>query len=223
MSTKAERIKRAKLPPRTSEHGNRLPPGQVLTERFPILHVGDVPVYDPIDKWDLQVFGAVEQPRRFRFNDLLAMPQRKITCDIHCVTRWSKFDNVFEGIPFRTFMESFAVRPEATHVIVHGDYDYETNVPLEDLLNDNVLLAHSYNGHPLTEKHGFPLRLIVPHLYFWKSAKWLRGFEFVNEDRNGYWERNGFHHYGDPFREQRFSDEELEMPEDGWKEKEYDE
>lgn len=219
--SKAERLKKTRVPKRDERYGDRLPPGQVLTERFPILQVGDIPVYD-MDEWYFQVKGEVRQEKIFRLEDILQLPQKKIVCDIHCVTRWSKFDNEFEGVLFRDFINEFGVNPEARHVVVEADFDYQTNLPLEDLLGDDVLLAHSYNGKPLTEEHGYPLRLIVPHLYFWKSAKWIRGFQFVQEDKPGFWEQNGFHNYADPFKEQRFSDDDQEMPEDGWLDRDYD-
>ncbi|WP_077623377.1 sulfite oxidase-like oxidoreductase [Sediminibacillus massiliensis] len=219
---KAERLKKSKVPPRDSTYGDRLPPGQVLTERFPILTVGETPAYESLADWDLRFFGEVNRQKVFTFEDVLALPQHKVVCDIHCVTRWSKFDNEFEGVYLKEFLKELEINPAAKHVVIHGDIDYQTNLPLEELLKADVLLAHSYNGKPLTEKHGYPLRLVVPHLYFWKSVKWIRGFEFITEDRPGYWEQNGFHNYGDPFKEQRFSGADLDLPEDKWKYKEYD-
>jgi len=152
----------------------------------------------------------------------LALPQTSVVCDIHCVTRWSKFDTRWEGVRFRDFAKMLDIRAGAKYVMFHADPDYETNVPLEDLMRDDVLLAFRYDGKPLTDKHGYPLRLIVPHRYFWKSAKWLRGIEFMTEDRPGFWERNGFHNDADPFLEQRFSGEALPIPEDEWTRKEFD-
>ncbi|MDL4843075.1 sulfite oxidase-like oxidoreductase [Aquibacillus rhizosphaerae] len=209
--SKAERLKKSKTPARDARFGDRLPQGQVLTERFPILTVGDTPIYDDLSKWDLKIFGEINEEKVFTFEDILALPQKKVVCDVHCVTRWSKFDNEFEGVLFKDLLNHFEIKPEAKYVVVHGDYDYQTNLPLEDLLKDDIILAHSYNGKALTEKHGYPLRLVVPHLYFWKSAKWIRGIEFLKENRNGYWEQNGFHYYGDPYKEQRFSGEEFEL------------
>ncbi|MBP1992258.1 sulfite oxidase-like oxidoreductase [Paenibacillus eucommiae] len=227
MLDKAERLKKAKaLPVKEADQHleGRLPPGQFATERFPILHEGDVPEYD-IEKWELRVFGEVEEAKTFSFAELMALPQTRINCDIHCVTRWSKFDTVWEGVLFRDFLSAAGIhydKESIRYVMFHADSDYETNVPLDDLLQDNILLAHTYNGKPLTDKHGWPLRLVIPHLYFWKSAKWLTGIEFMKEDRPGFWERNGFHNYADPFREQRFSGEALPIPEDEWTKKEYD-
>jgi DMSO/TMAO reductase YedYZ molybdopterin-dependent catalytic subunit len=221
MNSKAERIKRMKLPPVDPALAHRLPPGQVLTERFPILHEGEVPVYD-LDTWTLRIFGEVEEEKTFTYRELLALPQTKIICDIHCVTRWSRFDNVWEGILLRDLLQRVEIKPEAKYAMIHADYEYETNLPLADLMGDNILLAHKWGGQRLTEKHGWPLRLVVPHLYFWKSAKWVRGIELMKEDRPGFWERNGFHNEADPFREQRFSGEALPIPEDEWEKKEYD-
>lgn len=218
---KAERIKKMKLPPVDPALAHRLPSGQVLTERFPILHEGDVPTYE-MDKWTLRLFGEVEQEVSLSYQDILEMTQSKTVCDIHCVTRWSRFDNEWEGVRFRELLKLVNVKPEAKHVMIYADYDYDTNLPLADLLRDDILLAHSHGGEPLTAKHGWPLRLVVPHLYFWKSAKWIRGIEFMKEDRPGFWERNGFHNYADPFKEQRFSGEALPIPEDEWEKKEFD-
>ncbi|MBO8163486.1 MAG: sulfite oxidase-like oxidoreductase [Brevibacillus sp.] len=200
---------------------HRLPPGQVLTERFPILHEGEEPVYD-LNTWTLRVFGEVEEEKIFTYDQIMALPQTKMVCDIHCVTRWSKFDTEWEGVRFADLLHTLKVKPTARYVMIYGDYDYEANLPLADLMRDDVMLAHAYAGKPLTEKHGWPLRLIVPHRYFWKSVKWVRGIQFMTEDRPGFWERNGFHNEADPFLEQRFSGEELPIPEDEWMKKEFD-
>lgn len=224
MHKKAERLKKVSAVRKIEiapELAHRVPPGQTVTDRFPILHEGEIPRYDLKD-WSLRVFGEVEEERTFSFADLLAMPQTKITCDIHCVTRWSKLDTEWEGVRFSEFLKGLGVKPDARYVMIHADEDYDTNVPLEDLLHDDVMLAHRFDGEPLTDKHGWPLRLIVPHLYFWKSAKWIRGIEFMKEDREGFWERNGFHNYADPFKEQRFTSEDNMMPEDEWQTKEFD-
>lgn len=218
---KAERIKRMRVPTVDPSLARRLPPGQVLTERFPILHEGEVPVYD-LETWTLRVFGEVDRDVTLSYADIMAMPQTTITCDIHCVTRWSRFDNRFTGVRFRDFLAAAGVTPQGRYVMLHGDYGYTANVALTDLDRDDVLLAHSFDGAPLTDKHGWPLRLIVPHLYFWKSVKWLRGIEFMNENKPGFWEQNGFHLNGDPFREERFSGEALPIPEDEWEKKEFD-
>lgn len=175
-----------------------------------------------MSEWTLKVFGEVEEERTFSYEDILAMPTVTVNADIHCVTRWSKFDTVWEGILFRDFLAGLKIKPDAKYVMFHADPDYDTNVPIEDLLKDDVLLAYRFNGEPLTDKHGWPLRTVVPHRYFWKSAKWLRGIEFMKEDRPGFWERNGFHNEADPFKEERFSGEVLDIPEDEWTHKEFD-
>ncbi|TLS54358.1 sulfite oxidase-like oxidoreductase [Paenibacillus antri] len=223
MHDKAEKLKKSKIPQVavSDELKHRLPPGQMLTDRFPILHEGEVPEYD-LSAWRLNVFGLVGAERSFALEELQALPRTRVVCDIHCVTRWSKFDTAWEGVRFRDFLALLDVKPEARYVMFHADENYETNVPLEDLLRDDVLLAWGYDGKPLTDKHGFPLRAVVPHLYFWKSAKWIRGIEFMSEDRPGFWERNGFHNVADPFREERFSGEALPIPEDEWVRKEFD-
>lgn len=224
MHDKADRLKAAKVPdPQHMESSkpSRLPPGQTLTEKFPILHEGPVPKYD-LNSWTLRVFGEVEEERVFSLDELKSLPQSKSESDIHCVTRWSKFDTRWEGVKFKDFMQAFRVLPEAKYVMIHADTNYETNLRLEDLLQEDVLLAFSYDDKPLTAKHGFPLRLVVPHLYFWKSAKWVRGIEYMKEDRKGFWESHGFHNTADPFQEQRFSSDEYEMPEGEWEYNEYD-
>lgn len=221
MSDKAQRIRKMKLPPVPPELRHRLPPGQVLTERFPILHEGDVPQYD-MDRWTLRVFGAVEQEIVFTYQDVLSMPRTERRVDIHCVTRWSKFDTTWSGVRFRDLLAHVQVQVNAKHVMLHGANGYEANVPLVELMGENVVLADQYDGAPLTPKHGYPLRLIVPHLYFWKSVKWLEGIELMTADRPGFWEQNGFHNEADPFREERFSGEALPIPEDEWERKEYD-
>lgn len=218
---KAERIKRMKVPAVDPAMALRLPPGQVLTERFPILHEGEVPVYN-MSEWTLRVFGEVDREVTLTYEQVMDLPQTTVTCDIHCVTRWSRFDNAFTGVRFRDFMQAIGVTPQSSYVMLHGDQGYTTNLALRDLDRDDVILAHSIDGEPLTDKHGWPLRLVVPHLYFWKSVKWLRGFEFIAENKPGFWEQNGFHLNGDPFEEERFSGEALPIPEDEWEKKEFD-
>lgn len=218
-SNKAERLKNARIPNKPlldEELQHRLPPGQTLTDSFPILHEGSVPEYD-LKEWNLRIFGEVEQEYTFSFEQLQAMPVTQTVSDIHCVTRWSKFDTPWEGVRFSDLVRQLKIKPEARYVMIHADPDYETNVALEELMKDDVLLAWNYDGKPLTAKHGWPLRLIVPQFYFWKSAKWIRGIEFMKEDRRGFWENHGFHNTADPFKEERFSSEEYEMPEDEWK------
>jgi DMSO/TMAO reductase YedYZ molybdopterin-dependent catalytic subunit len=189
---------------------DRLPPGQYYTERFPVLHAGSVPIYKDLTGWDLRVSGLVNEPRTLRWDDVLALPAADVVVDIHCVTKWSKFDTTWRGVPIETILDLVGVQPSATHVMWHSEHGFTANVPLEDVLGTDekgqprCLLAYQYGGDPLEPDHGYPMRAFVPHLYFWKSAKWLRGIELMDGDRPGFWERNGYHMYGDPFREQRF-------------------
>ncbi len=184
----------------------RLPPGQSLTLKWPVLHEGRVPAFDPAT-WDLEVRGLVERPFKLRWDEFKALPRKRITADFHCVTTWSKFDNQWEGVPFRVIAERAGVKPEAKFVLIRGDGGYATNAPLADLLRDDVLLADWHAPEPLTADHGAPVRLVVPHLYAWKSAKWLRALDFLDADQAGYWEKVGYHMYGDPFLEQRYRGE----------------
>lgn len=181
----------------------RLPPGQALTLKWPVLHEGRIPAFDP-QTWTLETRGLVESPLTLSWDEFQALPRKRITADFHCVTGWSKFDNEWEGPPFREIFERTRPKAEAKFVMVRADGGYTTNVPLEDLLRDDVLLADRHAPEPLTAEHGAPLRLIVPHLYAWKSVKWLRGFDFIESDRPGFWEQVGYHMRGDPFREQRY-------------------
>jgi DMSO/TMAO reductase YedYZ molybdopterin-dependent catalytic subunit len=182
---------------------DRLPPGQYFTERFPILHVGDVPAVD-LDTWTFRIFGLVREERTLTWSEFRALPESDIVADIHCVTKWSKFDQRWTGVRLRDVMALVDVDPSATHVLQHAEYGYTTNTPLAPLLADDVLLAWAYDGAPLPPEHGGPLRMVVPSLYFWKSAKWLRGIEFLDHDQPGFWEQNGYHNEGDPWREQRY-------------------
>ncbi len=183
----------------------RLPPGQYRTERFPVLHVGDVPSYGP-GEWSLSVSGLVDAPFTLGLDELRALPSVTVTTDIHCVTKWSKFDTTWTGVRVRDLLERAGVAPSATHVLAHAEHGYTANLPLADVTTDEALVAYAYEGEDIEPIHGGPVRLFVPHLYFWKSAKWLRGLELLSADTPGFWERNGYHIYGDPFREQRFSD-----------------
>ena len=180
----------------------RVPPGQYLTERFPVLTVGPNPKYD-LSSWALTVFGQVEDELTLSWEQLMALPQRQVTLDIHCVTRWSKLDTTWRGVPVRDVLDRAGVRPEGKHVMAYSDGGYTTNVPIEAVLDDDALLAHEYEGRPLEQDHGAPLRLIVPRRYFWKSAKFVRKLEVMSEDRMGFWELNGYHNDADPWREQR--------------------
>lgn len=188
----------------------RLPPGQAATLKWPVLHTGGVPAFDPAT-WDFRAGGLVEEPLTLGYAAFMALPHAEVVSDFHCVTRWSTFDNRWEGIPVREVLARIRPRPEATHVMVLGHvgetrYGYTTNLPLADLDRAENLFAFRRNGVDLEPDHGWPLRLIVPHLYAWKSCKWVRGLIFMEGDKAGYWERLGYHMYGDPFREQRFSE-----------------
>ncbi len=181
----------------------RLPSGQALTLKWPVLHYGSVPSFDPAT-WDFGTSGLVERPVRLTWEEFLALPKVQVTADFHCVTRWSRFDNRWEGVPFRAVAELTQPRPEARHVLVRAAEGYTANVPVPDLLEANVLFAYRHDGQPLPAEHGGPLRLVIPKLYGWKSVKWVRGLEFLAADRPGFWEQNGYHMYGDPWKEQRF-------------------
>ncbi|MCS6836228.1 MAG: sulfite oxidase-like oxidoreductase [Anaerolineae bacterium] len=185
------------------QSAKRLPPGQSLTEKFPVLTYGPIPPFDPAT-WDLRVWGEVEKEMRWTWEEFTKLPTVTITCDIHCVTRWSKFDTVWEGVRFTDFIKLFGVKPSAKYVIAHCEYGYTTNLPIESMMDDDVLLAYKYAGQPLEPEHGWPVRTLVPKRYFWKSAKFLRGLEFSAVDKPGFWERGGYHNDGDPWKEERF-------------------
>ncbi len=193
---------RKTLEQKLKEEG-RLPPGQSLTLKWPVLHYGSVPRFDP-EAWDFRAEGLVAHPLRLRWPDFRGLAAVEVTADFHCVTRWSRFDNHWRGPAFRTICEICQPAREATHVMIHSGDGYTTNAPLADLLEANVLLAWEHDGLPLAPEHGGPLRLVVPKLYGWKSAKWVRGLEFMPSDQPGFWEQNGYHMYGDPWKEQRF-------------------
>jgi DMSO/TMAO reductase YedYZ molybdopterin-dependent catalytic subunit len=181
---------------------NRLPPGQYLTDRFPVLHVGDVPTYAP-GEWNLAIGGLVDNSFTLTFEELTALPSVTLTTDIHCVTKWSKFDTVWRGVKLKDLLDTAGIQSDATHVMGVAEYGYTANLPLEDALRDESMVVWEYDGEPIEPIHGGPVRLLVPNLYFWKSPKWLRGIELMNADKPGFWERNGYHMYGDPFLEQR--------------------
>jgi len=182
---------------------SRLPPGQYLTDRFPVLHVGEVPTYKP-GEWSLTVDGLVEKPFTISFEDLRAMPATKLTTDIHCVTKWSKFDTTWTGVRVRDLFDRANISDTATHVMGHAEYGYTANLPLADIMRDDSLVVYAYEGEDIDPIHGGPVRLLIPQLYFWKSPKWLRRLELISGDAPGFWEENGYHMYGDPFLEQRF-------------------
>ena len=181
----------------------RLPPGQYLTEKWPVLHAGGVPSVD-LATWDFRVTGEVEEPLRLTWDELRALPSTEITLDIHCVTRWSRFDASFRGVHWRELAGRCRPRPSARFVVAHAEQGFTSNVPLASLEDDQALIAHEADGEPLTPDHGWPLRLVVPHKYFWKSAKWLRGLELTSVDRPGFWERYGYHNEADYWNEERY-------------------
>ena len=183
----------------------RTPPGQYLTEKFPVLHYGSVPTVD-LGAWDFRVSGLVDAPFTLTWEQFRALPRARVTADIHCVTRWSKLDTAWEGVPIRAILDLADLRPEATHVLAQCEQGYTTNMPLAVLDDEDVLLADTYDGKPLDPEHGYPLRLLVPKRYFWKSAKWIRGLEFLDHDIPGFWERYGYHNDADPWKEERFSE-----------------
>ncbi|GAB4161374.1 MAG: sulfite oxidase-like oxidoreductase [Candidatus Promineifilaceae bacterium] len=195
--------------------GNRLPPGQSLTQKFPVLHYGTVP-HTNLDTWNFRIFGLVEEEKVWNWEQFNKLPRTQVTMDIHCVTRWSKFDTTWEGVSLKTLVAEGIVvpKPEARFVIQHCEQGYTTNTPLDMLLMDNVLLATHFDGQPLTPEHGYPLRVVVGSFadrsekrtaYFWKGGKWLRALEFRATDQPGFWERNGYNNEADPWKEQRFS------------------
>ncbi|HET9401039.1 MAG TPA: sulfite oxidase-like oxidoreductase [Candidatus Acidoferrales bacterium] len=189
---------------REMRDAGRLPPGQSLTLKWPVLHAGTVPRFDPA-KWDFEITGLVWQPLRFTWEEFNKLPRMQETADFHCVTRWSRFDNRWEGVSAAELIGRAQPKPEAKFAMIHAEQGFTANLPLADLLRPTSIFALRHDGEPLAPDHGYPLRLIVPHLYAWKSVKWVRGVELLAHDEAGFWEQNGYHMYGDPFKEQRFS------------------
>lgn len=184
----------------------RLPPGQHLVQNWPVLDLGVQPQIR-LDTWRLELRGLVENQLTLSWASFLALNQSRKVSDIHCVTTWSRYDNEWQGVSTRDLLDEAMPRPEATHVLLSSYDGYTANLPLMDFAAEDAILATHWEGEPLTVEHGGPMRLVVPHLYFWKSAKWLRRIEFLNADQAGFWERNGYHMYGDPWTEQRYSDD----------------
>jgi DMSO/TMAO reductase YedYZ molybdopterin-dependent catalytic subunit len=180
---------------------SRIPPGQYLTDDFPVLSAGPTP-RTPLDQWSLKIDGAIDEPRLWSWSEFLALPSETFTVDIHCVTKWSKLDTRWTGVPVDVLLDG--VESAAEFVTAWCDGGYTTNVPLEDVAGGRAWVAYQYDGEPLEPEHGGPARLLVPHLYFWKSAKWLRGMTLTVDDEPGFWETYGYHNYGDPWREQRY-------------------
>jgi DMSO/TMAO reductase YedYZ molybdopterin-dependent catalytic subunit len=190
-----------KYPP---EIAARVPPGQRLVKTWPILHFGGVPRFDEA-RWDFQVTGLVENPYTLSYAELKALGPQTVHADMHCVTGWTTLDNDWQGIPLRVLADKAIVKPEAKWVITHCDGGYTSDLSLEAMLDDDVLVAWGHGGEPLVPDHGFPLRLVVPKRYAWKSAKWLRGLEFTDRNTRGFWEERGYHIHADPWREERYS------------------
>jgi DMSO/TMAO reductase YedYZ molybdopterin-dependent catalytic subunit len=206
-------FKRKNLEDQAQREG-RLPPGQSLTQKFPVLHYGPVPSFNPAT-WDFRLWGEVEEERRWTWDQFNQLPRSSLNMDIHCVTRWSKFDTTWEGVSVRTLVEQglIKLKPTARFVLQHAEYGFTVNLPVEVVLADNFLLAIKYNGQPLTPDHGYPLRGVVGYIsgrddlktpYLWKGAKWLRGLEIMANDRPGFWEQAGYHNEADVWKEERF-------------------
>ncbi|MES2096115.1 MAG: sulfite oxidase-like oxidoreductase [Pseudomonadota bacterium] len=181
----------------------RLPPGQHLVRDWPILDLGRQPDL-ATDRWRLSVDGMVERPVTLDWAGLMALPQTRLTSDIHCVTTWSRYDNDWQGVLTRDLLDHVAPKDEAVAVMLHGYDGYSTNVPLADFAAPNAMIAHGWQGKPIAREHGGPARALIPHLYFWKSAKWISRIEFLGADKPGFWEVNGYHMRGDPWSEQRY-------------------
>jgi DMSO/TMAO reductase YedYZ molybdopterin-dependent catalytic subunit len=186
---------------RDADYGDRLPPGQYTVKGFPVLTYGPTP-HTPLEEWSFTITGAVDEERSWTWDEIRALPSETITKDIHCVTKWSKFDTVWEGVSMDTLLEG--VETGAEYVSAFCDGGYTTNLPLDDVTDGKAWVAFAFGGEPLEAEHGGPARLLVPHLYFWKSAKWVRGLRLTDTDEPGFWEQNGYHNRGDPWREERY-------------------
>jgi DMSO/TMAO reductase YedYZ molybdopterin-dependent catalytic subunit len=187
---------------RANADPSRIPPGQYVTDDFPVLSAGPTP-HHPLEWWSITIHGAVDEPLSWTWAELQALPRETVTVDIHCVTKWSKLDTVWTGVSLDTLLDG--VETSADYVLAFCDGGYTTNLPLEDVTSGKAWIAYEYNGEPLAREHGGPARLLVPHLYFWKSAKWVRGLELRDHDEPGFWETYGYHNYGDPWKEQRYA------------------
>lgn len=185
-------------------HEKRIPPGQRLITDFPVLHAGSVVHVDP-KSWRLTFSGLLEPRTVLDWDQIVSLPPTERTCDLHCVTGWTKLDTVWKGVDMSRLLAAVAPSPQARHAVIHARGGWTTNLPLEELMRDDVLVAYEYEGRPISAEHGGPIRLLVPRLYFWKSAKWLEGIELTAEQRLGYWETRGYHALGDPWLEQRYS------------------
>lgn len=187
------------------ERKERVPPGQSVTDKWPVLHHGSVPKIE-VSRWTFKISGLVEEERRLSYQEFLSLPMVKVFSDIHCVTGWSRLDNLWEGVSTIVLKQLVTILPEAKCAIVHAAGGFTANLALSDFFKPDVLFAVKHNDKLLTPEHGFPVRLVVPRLYFWKSAKWVTGVEFIAEDKPGFWESHGYHMHGDPWKEERYSD-----------------
>ena len=183
---------------------SRIPPGQYYTDKWPVLHAGSVPNVD-LETWDFRAFGLVRNPVRLSFEELTGLGVREALADIHCVTRWSRLDVPWKGVPMRAVLDLVEPLDSVGFAIAHAEQGFTTNLPIEAIADESVMLAYEADGEPLTPEHGYPLRVLVPSRYFWKSAKWLRGLEFSDADRPGFWEGYGYHNDADPWKEERYS------------------
>ena len=195
---------RTKKESRPEEHAGRVPPGQRLVDGWPVLTYGLVPKID-LATWEFRIWGEVEEEMTFTWDEFMALPKTTVTADAHCVTGWTKRENVWGGVAFREVRKHVRLKPDAQYAMVHSYGDYTTNVPLVHLDDDDVLFANKHNAEDLTPDHGWPLRLVVAKLYFWKSAKWVRGVRFMSGDRAGFWETYGYNMRGDPWKQERYS------------------
>ena len=187
-----------------TERKNRIPPGQHEVKKWPVLHAGSVQRIDK-SRWKFRVFGLVEEEKELNYNEFMSLPKVKVFSDVHCVTSWSKLNNLWEGVSSSTIKELVNILPEAKYIMVHAAPKFTTNLSIEDFFEPDVIFATHHNMKQINSRHGAPLRLIVPKLYFWKSAKWVTGVEFMAEDKKGFWESNGYHNHGDPWKEERYS------------------
>lgn len=187
----------------TVTHPRRIPPGQVITQKFPVYDIGPRPVFNR-EKWRFTISGEVKEKKTITWDEFMILPKVEVIADFHCVTKWSKQNMLWEGVSTRTIYDLVEPNPDANYLMIHCMEGYTTNVPVEDFLKEDSLFAYNLNGRPLEPEHGFPLRLVIPQLYAWKSAKYVSGIEFMIEDEPGFWELRGYHMYGDPWREQRF-------------------
>ena len=188
---------------RQPEAAERVPPGQYVTPDFPVLSAGPTP-HTPLEQWNFRIEGLVAEPATWSWQEFIQLPSQTFVVDIHCVTKWSKLDTTWEGVSVDTLLEKVELDRNAMYITAFCDGGYTTNIPLTDLINGQAFVAYQYGGKPLPAEHGGPARLVVPHLYFWKSAKWVRGLRLMEKDRPGFWESLGYHNHGDPWKEQRY-------------------